>query len=151
MMLSPVRIGVLGAGYFGTLHALTVNSLSEAQLCAVVDSSATALAKLPTSLAQIPHYSDLKTAIHNTDVEAWIVASSTASHQSISSCPKKEHPFIKDTKRHRFGFSLASSVLCSEVIRKSSDDSFLHRNWNESADVFLSNHIFSIPKPGFEV
>ena len=59
MMLSPVRIGVLGAGYFGRLHALTVNSLSEAQLCAVVDSSATALAKLPTSLAQIPHFSDL--------------------------------------------------------------------------------------------
>ena len=31
MMMSPIRIGVLGAGYFGTLHALTVNSLSEAQ------------------------------------------------------------------------------------------------------------------------
>ena len=59
MMMSPSRIGVLGAGYFGTLHALTVNSLSEAQLCAVVDSSATALAKLPTSLAQIPRFSDL--------------------------------------------------------------------------------------------
>ena len=56
MMLSPVRIGVLGAGYFGTLHALTVNSLSEARLCAVVDSSATALAKLPSSLAQIPRF-----------------------------------------------------------------------------------------------
>ncbi len=84
MMLSPVRIGVLGAGYFGTLHALTVNSLSEAQLCAVVDSSATALAKLPSSLAQIPRFSDLETAIRNTDVEAWIVASSTASHVYLS-------------------------------------------------------------------
>ena len=56
MMLSPVRIGVLGAGYFGTLHALTVNSLSEAQLCAVVDSSATALAKLPTLLRKSPAF-----------------------------------------------------------------------------------------------
>ena len=69
MMMSPIRIGVLGTGYFGTLHALTVNSLSEAQLCAVVDSSATALAKLPTSLVQIPRFSDLETAIRNTDVD----------------------------------------------------------------------------------
>ena len=54
MTMPPVRIGVLGAGYFGTLHALTVNSLSEAQLCAIVESSPYALSQLPASLHEIP-------------------------------------------------------------------------------------------------
>ena len=84
MTMSPVRIGVLGAGYFGTLHALTVNSLSEAQLCAIVDFSDNALSHLPASLQEIPCFSELSTAQENIDVDAWIVASSTASHVPLT-------------------------------------------------------------------
>ena len=82
MTMPPVRIGVLGAGYFGTLHALTVNSLSEAQLCAIVESSPYALSQLPASLHEIPQFSDLISALDSTSVDAWIVASSTASHRT---------------------------------------------------------------------
>ncbi len=82
--MSPVRIGVLGAGYFGTLHALTINNLSEAQLCAIVDFSHDALYQLPNSLQDIPCFSDLAAALNNTEVEAWIIASSTASHVRLA-------------------------------------------------------------------
>ena len=84
MTMSPVRIGVLGAGYFGTLHALTVNSLNEAQLCAIVDFSDNALSQLPASLQEIPHFSDLAAALNSTSVDAWVVASSTASHVPLA-------------------------------------------------------------------
>ena len=84
MTMPPVRIGVLGAGYFGTLHALTVNSLSEAQLCAIVESSPYALSQLPASLQEIPQFSDLISALDSTSVDAWIVASSTASHVCLA-------------------------------------------------------------------
>lgn len=84
MTMSPVRIGVLGTGYFGTLHALTINSFSEAQLCAIVDFSDNALSQLPPSLKEIPRFSELSAAQENIDVDAWIVASSTASHVPLA-------------------------------------------------------------------
>jgi predicted dehydrogenase len=109
--MSPVRIGVLGAGYFGTLHALSVNSLSELQLCAIVDSSPNSLAQLPNSLKDIPRFPELTAALDSTDVEAWIVASSTASHVPLAQQLLKADAFVLLEKPIAPSLAEAESLL----------------------------------------
>lgn len=76
----PVRIGVVGMGAFGTLHARTVLGLGEAELCAVVARRQQSLDDFAPHAAQVPGYLDLEEAIRQSGAEAWIVASSTAAH-----------------------------------------------------------------------
>ena len=85
MVFSPVRIGVVGAGRFGALHALTINGLAESELVALVDSVPASLDRLPSELSDISKFIDLEEAMTETDAEAWIVASSTASQPSGNS------------------------------------------------------------------
>ena len=109
-MMSPIRIGVLGAGYFGTLHALTINSISEAQLCAIVDSSPAALSQLPESLQDIPRFYDLAAALDNTEFDAWIVASSTASHVPLAQQLLQKDTFVLLEKPLALGLAEAESL-----------------------------------------
>ena len=55
MPMEPIRIGVVGTGRFGSLHAQTLLSLAESELVALVDSSEKALAQLPEELSGIPN------------------------------------------------------------------------------------------------
>ena len=57
MSFDPVRIGVIGIGRFGILHAKTLLGLAESELVALVDCSEKALAELPEEFFGIPKYS----------------------------------------------------------------------------------------------
>jgi predicted dehydrogenase len=83
-MHNPVRIGVVGLGNFGRLHALTLNGLAEAKLVALVDLSASALAAAQAQIATVPVWTELERAIEECDAEAWVVASSSASHVAVA-------------------------------------------------------------------
>lgn len=80
----PVRIGVAGAGNFGSLHAVTMAGLGEAELVALVDRDEDTLGKLPPQLSEVPRWNNLETALKKSGAEAWVVATSTASHMPVA-------------------------------------------------------------------
>lgn len=80
----PVKIGVVGLGRFGRLHALTAMGLAEAELTALVARRQESLDKLASELPGIPGWTDLDQAIRESDAEAWVVACSTASHVPVT-------------------------------------------------------------------
>ena len=78
--IEPVKIGVVGMGSFGTLHARTVLGLGESELAAVVARRQQSLDAFAPNAPHVPGYLDLEEAIAWSGAEAWIVASSTAAH-----------------------------------------------------------------------
>lgn len=80
----PVKIGVVGMGSFGTLHALTALGLAEAELVAVVARRQASLDAFAAQAPDVPGYLDLADAASTSGAEAWIVASSTATHVSLT-------------------------------------------------------------------
>lgn len=76
----PVRIGVIGLGSFGRLHALTLAGLAEAELVAVVARRQESLDEFGRDLPEVQGWLDLDAAIAESNAEAWVVASSTATH-----------------------------------------------------------------------
>ena len=85
---TPVKIGVIGLGAFGKLHAQTLAGLAEADLVALVARRQASLDEtnmlLPGRDMAVPGYLDLHEAINASDAQAWIVASSSASHVPIT-------------------------------------------------------------------
>lgn len=84
-MQMPVKIAVVGFGGFGKLHARTIAGLSEARLVGIVDRQPGALEAAAAEFPLAPRWDDLGQAIQQCEAEAWIVASSTASHISVAS------------------------------------------------------------------
>ena len=82
--MDPIRIGVVGTGRFGSLHAQTLLSLAESELVALVDSSEKALTQLPEALSEIPKYQDLEQALKESRAEAWVVSTSTLEHVPVA-------------------------------------------------------------------
>ena len=80
----PVKIGVVGLGRFGRLHAQTVAGLMEAELVAVVARRQVSLDELSHEIPGVPGWLDLDRAIAESDAEAWIVACSTADHVRVT-------------------------------------------------------------------
>jgi len=80
----PVRIGVVGLGAFGRLHARTLAGLAEARLVALVARRQASLDALRGALPGVPGWLDLDRAMAESAAEAWVVASSTPSHVSIA-------------------------------------------------------------------
>ena len=76
----PVKIGVVGMGGFGTLHALTLAGLAESELVAVVARRQASLDAFDEKLPGVPGWLDLDQAIDESGAEAWVIASSTSSH-----------------------------------------------------------------------
>jgi len=81
---SPVKIGVVGLGRFGRLHALTAAGLAETQLVALVARRQAALDALATELPGVPGWTSLDRAIQESAAEAWIVACTTAAHVEVA-------------------------------------------------------------------
>jgi len=79
-MHEPVRIGVVGLGKFGRLHALTLAGLAEAEVVGFVDPRPEALDAAQHQIADVAGWNSLERAIEECDAEAWVIASSTASH-----------------------------------------------------------------------
>ncbi len=83
-MFERVRIGVIGVGNFGRLHALTLSGLAEAELVACVDLNAAKLEGIRRELPQVATYPQLEAALAGSAAEAWVIASSSASHVELA-------------------------------------------------------------------
>jgi len=83
-LTAPVRIGIVGLGRFGRLHALTAAGLAEAELVAVVARRQASLDDLARELPGVRGYTNLDDALRESDAEAWIVACSTAAHVAVT-------------------------------------------------------------------
>ena len=80
----PVKIGVIGLGKWGRLHAATLAGLAEAELVALEARRQASLDAVTEQLGDVPGWLDLDAAIAESDAEAWVVASGTASHVPIT-------------------------------------------------------------------
>lgn len=76
----PVKIGVVGIGSFGRMHARTIAGLGEARLAGVVYRSASSLDELRKSLGDVPAWTDLDQALDQCDADAWVIATRTDTH-----------------------------------------------------------------------
>ena len=81
---APVRMGVVGLGNFGLLHVATLAGLAEADLVAMVARREASLHAAADQFPDVAGWTDLDRAIAESDAEAWVVASSTASHVPIT-------------------------------------------------------------------
>ena len=81
---APVRIGVVGLGRFGRLHAVTLAGLVEADLVGVVARRQASLDAFHRELPETCGWLDLDRAIAEADAAAWVVACSTADHVSVT-------------------------------------------------------------------
>ena len=84
MNSDPVRIGVVGLGNFGRLHALTLAGIGEAELVALVARRQSSLDAVAGELEGVPGWLDLDRAIEESGAQAWVVASSSASHVDVA-------------------------------------------------------------------
>lgn len=82
--MQPVRVGVIGLGRFGRLHALTLQGLAEAQLVALVARRQPSLDALSSELPGVPGWTDLASAIEQSAAEAWVVACTTRAHVQVA-------------------------------------------------------------------
>lgn len=80
----PVRVGVVGVGGFGRLHALTLAGLAEAELVAIVDQRQERLAEISQELPNIATWTNLAEALQEAGAEAWVVATNTESHAPVA-------------------------------------------------------------------
>jgi predicted dehydrogenase len=80
---APVKIGVLGLGRFGRLHALTVARLAEADLVGLVARRQASLDSLASEFPGVPGWTNLEQALAESAAEAWIVACTTAAHVPV--------------------------------------------------------------------
>lgn len=80
----PVKIGVIGLGRFGRLHALTLAKLAEAELVALVARRQASVDALAVELPGVPGFTDLPRAIAESGAEAWVVACTTAEHVPVT-------------------------------------------------------------------
>ena len=80
----PVKIGVIGLGRFGRLHALTLAGLAEAELVGLVARRQASLDALAAELPGVRSWTDLDRAIHESSAEAWVVACTTADHVRVA-------------------------------------------------------------------
>ena len=80
----PVRVGVIGLGFFGTLHAETLNGIAEAELVAVCARRQQSLDQFVKKGLSIPGYTDIGRAIEESGAEAWVVAASSSAHIPIT-------------------------------------------------------------------
>lgn len=83
-MKSAVKVGVIGLGRFGRLHALTAAGLAECELVALVARRPAALDALAAELPHVRGWTNLDDALRESEAEAWIVACSTAQHVAVT-------------------------------------------------------------------
>lgn len=80
---SPVKLGVVGLGRFGRLHALTAATLAEAELVAMVARRQESLDAIARELPGVKGWTNLEHALRDSEAEAWIVACTTSAHVPI--------------------------------------------------------------------
>jgi predicted dehydrogenase len=83
-MMQPVRIGVVGLGNFGRLHARTLAGIAEAELVALVARREASLAEVGGELPGVRGWTDMGAALRDSGAEAWVVATRTDSHVALA-------------------------------------------------------------------
>ncbi|MBN9523779.1 Gfo/Idh/MocA family oxidoreductase [bacterium] len=81
---APVKVGVVGLGRFGRLHALTLARLAEAELVALVARRQASLDTLAVELPGVAGWTSLERALAESTAEAWVVACTTAAHVRVA-------------------------------------------------------------------
>jgi len=81
---TPLRVGVVGWGRFGRLHALTLNRLAEAELVAVVARRQESLDMAAEELPDVPGWTNLDEAVEESGADAWVVACTTSAHVEVT-------------------------------------------------------------------
>jgi predicted dehydrogenase len=84
MVFQPVKIGVIGLGRFGRLHALTLAGLAEAELVGLVARRQASLDSLAGELPGVRGWTNLEQAVRDSSAAAWVVACTTASHVPVT-------------------------------------------------------------------
>ena len=84
MSFEPVKVGVVGLGRFGRLHALTLAGLAEAELVGLVARRQASLDALAEELPGVPGWTNLDVAISESGAEAWVVACTTTAHVAVT-------------------------------------------------------------------
>ncbi len=83
-MSKPVRVAVVGAGQFGSLHAQTLTRLPEAELTALVDANAGAAKSLAESLGVPAICLSLEELIERHLADAVVIATRADSHLALA-------------------------------------------------------------------
>ncbi|QDU19230.1 4-carboxy-2-hydroxymuconate-6-semialdehyde dehydrogenase [Urbifossiella limnaea] len=79
-----MKVGVVGLGRFGRLHALTLARLAEAELVGLVARRQASLDAVAPELPGVPGWTSLEQAITESRAEAWVVACTTAAHVPVT-------------------------------------------------------------------
>lgn len=103
---NQVRIGVVGLGSFGTLHAETVQRLAEARLAVLVDANPDRLREAVERWPDVPAHQSLQDAMDDVAVDGWVIATSTSSHLQVA----------------RQLLSVGGRVLIEKPLAETSDD-----------------------------
>lgn len=83
-MAAPVRIGVVGFGYWGPNLVRNLDRLADAELVAACDLSESNLAKLSALYPYVETTTDLAVMLARDDIDAVVVATSAPSHFPIA-------------------------------------------------------------------
>ncbi|MCE5203458.1 MAG: Gfo/Idh/MocA family oxidoreductase [Actinomycetia bacterium] len=82
---APVRVGVVGYGYWGPNLVRNLDRLGDAELVAVCDLSQSNLAKVASAYSNVATTSDLDAMLRDHGLDAVVVATSAPSHFAIAS------------------------------------------------------------------
>lgn len=121
--LKPVKIGVIGLGRFGRLHALTLSSLAEAELVAVVARRQESLDKFKVEMPDVSGWLDVDLAIAESGAEAWVVACSTPDHVPVATKLLQARKTVLLEKP--ISDSLAEAELLSQWVKPDSSNLML--------------------------
>ena len=81
LIMKKLKIGVIGVGFFGRLHALTFKKIKEAEIVGIFDID-TKKAKEFSSQTGIPYFTSLKEILKR--IEAVSICTSTSSHYQVA-------------------------------------------------------------------
>jgi len=91
----PLRVGVIGFGKMGILHAGVVNGLAASELVAVADVTSTLLSAFKASKPQVATYKDYEKMLDGESLEAAFIACPTFLHVPVClSCVERGVPFL---------------------------------------------------------
>ena len=84
-MTTPLRIGLVGAGRAGAVHALNVHArVPHAEIAAVVDADSQRAAELAARIGGAAVHADLGEAIGRAGLDAVVIATPTLSHRDLA-------------------------------------------------------------------
>jgi len=82
-MERKLKIGVIGAGRIGKIHATNIAKLSNAELISIADINIDAARELATKVGAKKYFSDFLEVINDSEIDAIIICSPTNTHAKL--------------------------------------------------------------------